>query len=190
MPRTTGRDPQAIQSIGVYHVECFDKDGNLKWSEDAQNALYDEGEFMILDVALRGGTAPGNFFIGLLKSTLASPAETSTLANLKSPTEYELLNANEPGYGTTTARKQVNRDATANGWPTLTLASGDYQATAKTVSWTASGNWTSTVRWIFLTDNADQANTSGKLFSVAQLSADRTLLNGDTLNITYSLKLQ
>jgi hypothetical protein len=190
MPRTTTRDPAAIKGYGVYHLECYDKDGNLKWSEDAENALFDEGEFMILDVALRAGTAPAQFNIGLFKSTLAAPAETSTLSALKTGTNYELTDAANAGYGTTTARKQVNRDATANGWPTLSLNAGDYQATGKTVSWTATGNWADTVRWIFMTNQPDATDLTGKLYSVAQLSADRTLLNGDTLNVTYSLKLQ
>lgn len=135
MPRTTKRDLNAIKAFGYYHVECRDSDGNLKWEEDAPNALMDEGEFLILDVALRNGTAPTNYFIGLLKTSLSSmPAETTTLAGLPVST-HEPTNANEPGYD---ARRQVNRDATANGWPTLALASGDYQATSKAVSWTAS----------------------------------------------------
>lgn len=177
---------QAVKAVGVYHVECYGSDGNMKWTEDAPNALYDEGEFMILDVALRGGTAPANFFIGLLKNSLATaPVETSTLASLPVST-HEPTNATEPGYA---ARQQVNRDATASGWPTLVLNSGDHQATSKTVSWTASANWTGTLRWIFLTSITTVADTTGKLFSLAQLSADRTLLSGDTLQVTYSLKL-
>lgn len=188
MPRSTSRDSNAIQSFGLYTVECRDQDGNLRWAEEVQNALYDEGEFALLDIALRGGTAPASWHIGLFASTLtAAPVETSTLAALKSPTNYELDNTAEPGYS---ARQTVNRDATANGWPTLALDGGDFRATAKTVSWTASANWTKTVRWIFLTTVGTVSDTTGKLISVAQLSADRTLLNGDTLNVTYSLKLQ
>lgn len=188
MPRSTPSDNTAIKSFGVYHVECYDKDGNLKWSEDCPNALMDEGEFAILDIAFRGGTAPSNWFIGLMKSTLSAlPAETSTLATLNSAGPYELTNASDPGYS---ARQQVNRDATASGWPTLALDTGDYKITSKTVSWTASGNWSDTIRWMFLTTVGTVGETTGKLISLSQLSADRTLLNGDTLNITYSLKLQ
>jgi hypothetical protein len=188
MPRSTPRDENAIKAVGFYHVECYDKDGNLKWSEDAQNALMDEGEFAILDIALRGGTAPANWFIGLMKNTLTVlPAETSTLASLNTAGPYELTNASDAGYS---ARQQVNRDATASGWPTLSLNGGDYQATSKTVTWTATGNWADTVRWLFLTTIVTVGDTTGKLISLAQLSADRTLLSGDSLNITYNLKLQ
>lgn len=188
MPRSTQRDPNAIKAIGYYHVEHRNAKGELLHEEDAPNALYDEGEFAILDIALRGGTAPSNWFIGLMKSTLSgAPAETSTLSSLNGAGPYELTNASDPGYS---ARAQVNRDATASGWPTLALNSGDYQATSKSVVFTASGDWTDTVRWMFLTTIVTVGDTTGKLISFAQLSADRTLKNGDTLTITYNLKLQ
>lgn len=188
MPRSTSRDPNAIKAIGYYHIEHRNAAGELLHEEDAPNALMDEGEFAILDIALRAGTAPANWFIGLMKNTLTVlPAETSTLATLNSAGPYELTNGSDPGYS---ARAQVNRDATANGWPTLALNSGDYQATSKSVVFTASSNWTDTVRWMFLTTVSTVGDTTGKLISLAQLSADRTLLSGDTLTITYNLKLQ
>ncbi len=188
MPRTTLRDPSAIKALGVYRVECCDAEGNLKWVEDAPNALYDEGEFAILDIALRGGTAPSSWYIGLMSDDLTvAPAETSTLSSLDGAGPYEPTNGQNPGYS---ARQAVARDATASGWPTLALDSGDFKATAKTVTWTASGNWTKVIRWIFLTTIGTVGETTGKLISLAQLSADRTLLNGDSLSVTYSLKLQ
>ena len=188
MPRSTKRDPDAIKSFGNYHVSCHDKDGNLKWEEDAPNALFDEGEFGILDIALRGGTAPASWYIGLMKNTLSVlPAETSTLASLNTAGPFELSSAANNGY---TARQPVARDATASGWPTLSLNSGDYQATSAQVSFTAGANWGDVIRWVFLTTVAAASETTGKLYSLAQLSADRTLLSGDILRITYSLKMQ
>lgn len=188
MPRTTQRDPEAIKSYGSYEVKCFDKDGNLKWEEIAPNALFDEGEQSILDVYLRGATAPTAFYIGLLKTSVVTiPAETTTMTTLTVAT-HEPTNGNEPGYS---ARQTVNRDGTASGWPTLALDSGDFMATSKVVSWTASGNWAGTIRWLFMTTgSATVGNTTGLLLSVAQLSADRLLLSGDQLQITYRLKLQ
>lgn len=186
--RSTPRDPSAIQSLGSYRVECYDRDGNLKWAEDCENALFDEGEFAILDIALRGGTAPASWYIGLMKNTLASsPAESSTLASLAGAGPYELTNGTDPGYS---ARQPVARDATAAGWPTLVLDSGDYQATSVTVQWTAGSDWGDTVRWMFLTTVGTVGDTTGKLISLAQLSRDRLLAASDVLKITYNLKLQ
>jgi hypothetical protein len=176
-----------IQVCGVYHVECYDAQGNLKWVDDAPNALYDEGEFAILDIALRNGTAPSAWYIGLLRNSLSSaPAESTTLSTIPVST-HEPQNSTEGGYS---ARQQVNRDNTSNGWPSLVLDAGDYKATSKTVTWTATSDWPTPIRWIFLTTNGVVGDTTGKLISLAQLSVDRTLLNGDSLNITYSMKLQ
>jgi hypothetical protein len=190
MPRNTPRDPSAIKAVGWYDVRCFDAEGNLKWEECAKNKLMDEGEQSILDVYLRGATAPTNFFIGLLKTTAganeAAIAETQTLSGLPVST-HEPTNTNEPGYS---SRLQVNRDNSANGWPTLALDTGDYKATSKLVSWTASGAWAGTIRFMFLTTNGTVGDTTGKLLSVAQFATDRTLASGDRLEVTYNLKLQ
>jgi len=161
----------------------------LKWSEDTDNQLYNEGQFLILDVAFRNGTAPANFFIGLMKNTLSSlPATSSTLASLNAAGPYELTNASDPGY---TARQQVNRDATASGWPTLVVSGTGEQITSKTVTFTNSGvsAWADSVRWMFVTTIVTVGDTTGKLVSLAQLSVDRVLQPGDQLQITYNLKL-
>lgn len=186
--RSTPRDSNAVQIQGTWDVQCHDKDGNLLWTDKVENAVYDEGEFAILDIAFRAGTAPANWYFGLLRNSLAAaPAETATLAagagNIAVPTN-EAINATEAGY----ARILVERSNT--GWPTLALSGGDYQLTSKSVVWTASGNWPTPIRWLFVTTIATSQDTTGKLISLAQLSADRTLGNGDTLTVTYSLKLQ
>lgn len=175
-----------MKLYGQYHIDCI-ADGISRWSETISNTVYDEGEYMILDVMFRNGTAPSAYYMGLMKSTLPLPAETATLASLKSPTNYELDNGGDPGYS---IRQTINRDATASGWPTLVLDSGDYMITSKTVSWTATGDWTDIVKYLFLTSVASVADTTGKLISLAQLSTPRTVYSGDTLNVTYNLKLQ
>lgn len=186
MPRSTARDPHALKTMGVYDVKCFDKDGNLKWEESCDNAVYDGGEQLILDIALRGAAAPASWYIGLLKNSLtALPAETTTMTGLTLATN-EPASGTEPGY----ARQAVNRDATAGGWPTLALDAGDYMATSRTVTFTASGAWTGTIRHMFLTTTSPTADATGVLVSAAQLSQDRLLANGDSLNVTYRLKLQ
>jgi hypothetical protein len=174
---------------GWYHVEHW-RDGQCIWSEDTDNQLYNEGQFALLDIAIRGGTAPANWFIGLMKNTLLTlPAVSSTLASLNTAGPYELTNAADAGYS---ARAQVNRDATANGWPTLAPNGSGEQITSKTVTFVntgGGGTWTDTVRWMFVTTVGTVGDTTGKLFSLAQLSADRSLHNGDSLQITYNLRL-
>jgi hypothetical protein len=176
-----------MKSFGYYSVQCFDKSGLLKWTDLCQNQLYNEGQYALLDIGLRGGSAPTQWAIGLFDNSLvALPDKDSTLASLDSAGPYEFNNVDDPGYS---ARQQINRDGTASGWPTLELSGDDEQATSKTVTFTATADWTHIVNWMFLTTVVSIPDTTGLLISIAELSAERTVLNGDSLNITYNLKL-
>ena len=44
---------EAAQATGVYHIECHDKDGNLKWQADSKNLVVNAG------LAYMAGTAAG-----------------------------------------------------------------------------------------------------------------------------------
>lgn len=175
-----------IQSFGEYYVEHW-RAGVLIWSAHAKNQLFNEGQSNALQVWLAGVAGPANWFMGLMKNTqTVLPVRASTLASLNTAGPFELTNASDPGYS---ARPQINRDATGNGWSTPIVSGSGEQTTAKTIAFTATGNWTDTVRWMFITTVGTIPDTTGKLISLAQLPADRLLLSGDTLNITYSLTL-
>lgn len=40
---------------GHYEVECRDADGNLKWADEIENTIMDQGKSYMLDNALNGG---------------------------------------------------------------------------------------------------------------------------------------
>lgn len=155
---------------GELELVCRDKHGNIKWQENLINALADEGEQQILDVYLRGASAPSNFYLRLFNDT---PAETDALSDL----------TGEPsgnGYSAETLT------ADSSGWPTLALDSGDYQATSDTVTFAASGGSIGPVTYVVLATSTD---SSGKLVAFAALSQTRTLADGEELDITYKAKL-
>lgn len=160
----------AADWIGVYHFECRDASGDLKWQETTHNALANEGQQEMLSVYLQGGTAPTAYAIGLSSMTFAKTTTYATITNEPSGNGY--------------ARQVINRDATASGWPTLALDSGDYKATAKQVTFTATGT-VGPVTSAFLV-----GTPTNKLTSYTALSTSRTLAAGDTLQVTYSVKLQ
>jgi hypothetical protein len=161
-----------VREIGSMSFRCFDASGKLLWEElDRKNNLADEGEYMFLDVVLRNGTAPSGFFLRLFNDT---PTDTDTLGSLTGePTNN--------GY----AAQTVERSTT--GWPTLALDSGDYQATCSTETFTASGGQWGPVIYCVLATSSD---SSGKLVSYVALSQSRTLNSGESLQVTYKLKLQ
>lgn len=166
----------AIREIGVFELTAYDADGNVIWTDEAHNNLADEGEQAFLDVYLRGATAPTQFYLFLAdSSTPCSITDTATLTT---------ASAGEPstnGY----ARQLIERSAT--GWPTLALDSGDYMATSSTETFTASGGSWGPVYCVGLATTSDN---TGKHVSYAALSQARTLAAGESLQVTYKVKLQ
>jgi hypothetical protein len=165
-----------IREIGVFHFTHYSADGRVLAEWDSPNNLADEGEQAFLDIYLRGATAPTQFYVRLSDATNpCSIADTDTLTT---------ASAGEPssnGY----AASLVERSAT--GWPTLALDSGDYMATSSVETFSASGGSWGPVNCAFLATTSDN---TGKLISYAALSTARTLASGESLQVTYKVKLQ
>lgn len=157
--------------IGIFELKHLAADGSIISQEQINNALVDEGEGDVLDVYLRGATAPAGFFLRLFNDT---PVETDGLADLLS----------EPS-GNGYAPIAVERSAV--GWPTFALDAGDWQATSKTVTFAASGGSIGPVTHVVCATSSDN---TGKLISFAALSQARTLADGESLQVTYKIKLQ
>jgi hypothetical protein len=164
-PRSVARE------TGIFQWTHLDASGNVLDQWTTTNGLADEGEQLFLNCTLIATGCPTTFYLRLFNDT---PAETDTLADL----------TGEPS-GNGYAAIEVTRDAT--GWPTLALDTGDYQATSKTVTFSASGGSWGPVTYAVL---ATTSNNTGKLVSYTALSTSRTLANGESLQVTYKLKLQ
>ena len=54
---------EAAQATGVYHVQCHDKDGNLKWSAESKNLVVSAG-------LQSKDPSRGHFYVSLVKSAL------------------------------------------------------------------------------------------------------------------------
>jgi len=161
-----------VREIGSMSFRCYDAQGNLKWEElDRTNSLADEGEYMFLDVTLRAGTPPSTFYLRLFNDT---PVDTDTLGSITGE-------ASGNGY----TAQEITRNTT--GWPTLALDSGDMQVTSTTETFTASGGSWGPVTYCVLATTTDG---TGKFVSYVALSQSRTLANGESLQVTYKLKLQ
>lgn len=135
------------------------------------NALADEGEQSMLDVYFRGATAPTAFYIALYNDT---PVDTDTMASL----------AGEPS-GSGYARQLVERSNT--GFPTLALDSGDFRAVSSVETFTASGGSIGPVTHACLVTAA--TGTGGLHIAYNALSTSRTLASGESLDVTYRIKL-
>ncbi len=160
------------QWVGEWSFVHLNADGSIKDSWKMYNALLDEGEQDILDIVFRDATEPSSFYIGLCNST---PSETTTLTTLTG----EVTGG---GY----ARIALARNTT--DFPTLALDSGDYQLTSLAKTFTASGGAFSSATTAFLCTVA--SGTSGKLYASVALSSTRTIADGESLQVTFNIKLQ
>ena len=159
---------------GVFHVECFDKDGNLKWATTKHNLVVNEGLQDMNTQYFKGSTYTADFYLGLITGPGSGTtfAAADTLAS-KAWTEYTDYAGSRKAvtFGTaTTADPSVISNSAAPSSFTISGAGG-------------------TIAGAFLCTVA--SGTSGVLFSESdfQSPGDRVVVSGDTLNVTYTFSL-
>jgi len=163
-----------VRAGGVFTVECFDKDGNLKWKESAHNLVVNVGLQDMNDKYFDGSTYTATWYLGLVTGPGGSNTYSAndTLATHAGWTEFT-------GY--TGNRKSVTWNGATLADPSVMSNSSSASSFAITGSATVAGAFLASV----------DTGTSGILFSVSnfQSPGDRTVANGDTLNVTYSFSL-
>jgi hypothetical protein len=158
----------------VFHVECFDKDGNLKWKTSEHNLVVNEGLQDMNTQYFKGSTYTAALYLGLITGPGSGTtfAAADTLAS-KAWTEF----TNYSG-----SRKAVTFGTATTADPSVISNS----ASPSSFSITSSGG---VVAGAFLCTVS--SGTSGVLFSESdfQSPGDRTVVSGDTLNVTYTFSL-
>jgi len=159
---------------GVFHVECLDKDGNLKWKTSEHNLVVNEGLQEMNTEFFKGSTYTAAFFLGLITGPGSGTtfAAADTLAS-KAWTEYTDYSG---------ARKAVTFGTATTADPSVISNS------ASPSSFAISGAG-GVIAGAFLCTVS--SGTSGVLFSESdfQSPGDRTVVSGDTLNVTYTFSL-
>jgi hypothetical protein len=171
--RTEGGEE--LKTMGWYDFECYDSEGNLKWVDRAYNVVATQGKNFILDQVL-GLVNPGSnvLRVGLSTTTGVAGDTYATRGTLVEGTSYS-----------------GNR-----GTPSFAAASGGAKATSAAVAFSITGTMTVTGA-ILVYGNATNLNTPGDtgtasaiLISTGSFSGgSRAVINGDTLNVTYTLTL-
>lgn len=161
---------------GVFTMQCFDKDGNLKWEAESHNLVVNGGLQDMNTQYFTGSSYTAAWYIGLYGAGASNtPAASDTASSHAGWTEIvPYSNATRPAatFGTaTTANPSVISNA-------LSPASYSINATA-------------TVGGCFLISNSTKSGTTGVLFSAVDFSSpgDRAVVSGDTLNVTYTFSL-
>lgn len=170
-------ETSGITEIGHFEFIAFNANGQEIWRDEFHNILSDGGEQSFLDCYLRAQNCPTTFWLRLSNPTNCgdASAETSSLATIA--TSEPTTN----GY----VKKELTRNT--SGWTSLALDSGDYQATAAVQTFNASGGSWGPVTCAFIATTSDN---TGVFVASGALSASRTLANGESLQVTYRIKLQ
>jgi hypothetical protein len=159
---------------GTYVAECYDAQGNLKWSDKIENLTTNVGRQNLLN-SYFANTGGGAIVMGL-KGT-GSAAYTDTQASHAGWLEVGAINA--PAYSG--GRKTPTFSTATSANPSVLLT-----ASAVVFSMTSSG----TVAGAFINvgGSATVDSTTGILFSAGDFTAgSKTVTAGDTINVTYEL---
>lgn len=178
---------QANELVGIeghYHVECRDKDGNLKWEETFPNLVNAIGKELMLDTLLRtsGTYTTVGPFLGLISgSTPTFGTGSDTMTSHAGWTEF----TNYTVGGSPVRGTAVFSAATSTGsTPTNVTTCG---ASAITYTITGGGG---TVGGCFLVTgsgaSSTQSNTGGTLYSAGAFAVPKITTAGDTVSVTYS----
>lgn len=165
--------PEDQMSIhGTYHAVCYDANGNVKWEDDIINLVTTVGKNFTLDTTL-GNTAGGAVVMGLKGTGTAVVADTQ--ASHASWLEVGLANA--PTY-------TGNRPT-----PSFSSASSGSKTTSSAVSFSMTSTGTVAGCFINIGGSATKDNTTGTLFSAGDFSSSKSVVNGDTIAVTYTATL-
>lgn len=165
---------QTAKAGGVYHVQCVDADGNVKWEDIAHNLVVNQGLQDMNAKYFKGSSYTAAFFLGLVTGPGSGTtyAAADTLASHAGWTEF----TNYSG-----ARKAVTFATPTTADPSVTTTSAALSFSISGAGGTVAGAFLCTV----------SSGTSGVLFSEAdfQSPGDRVVVSGDTLNVTYTFSL-
>jgi len=165
-----------IEAGGVFTVQCFDKDGNLKWEAEKHNLVVNVGLKDMNDKYFLGSSYTAAWFIGLYGAGASNnPAAGDTASS-------------HAGWTEVTAYSQATRPAASFAAASTADPSVITNVAAPTQF---SINGTTVVGGAFLISNSTKGGTTGVLFSAADFQApgDRSVVNGDIINVTYQFSL-
>ena len=167
---------EKVKAGGVFTVQCFDKDGQLKWEAKEHNLVVNVGLKDMNDKYFSGSSYTAAWYIGLYGAAASNdPAAGDTMSS-------------HAGWTEVTAYSQATRPQAVFG--AATTADPSVISNTSSVA-VYSINGTTTVGGAFLTSDNTKGGTTGILFSASdfQSPGDRSVASGDTLNVTYQFSL-
>lgn len=165
----------SAHAMGKYTFECYDKDGNLKWTAESKNLVVNSGLKYMAGTALDGTTTRiTTWYVGLKGA--GTPAAGDTLNS--HPTWSELAG----GTAYTGTRPAATFAVATLANPSVVTNSASKASFVIIASNTVAG--------AFLCNVASGSTSSDTLFSAGDfMGGSRTVSDGDTLQVTYTFSL-
>ena len=168
---------EGLKATGRFLIECYDKDGNLKWTDESKNLVVNVGLQYMAGTALDGSTARiTSWYLGLYGAASSNdPAAGDTMSSHGGWTEVtDYTEATRPAatfVAATTANPSVVTNSASKAQFTM--------------------NATVTVGGAFLTSDNTKGGTTGTLFSAKDFNSpgDRSVVSGDVVLVTYTFSL-
>jgi len=173
---------ESVGIEGVYHVECRDAQGNLKWEDSFPNLVNAVGKQLMLDTLLSGSsyTTTGPY-LGLISGATPTFAADDTMTSHSGWTEFTAYTVG----GSAVRGTASFSSATSTGSTPANVTTKAASAIVYTI--TGGGG---TVGGCFLVTGSGASstlsNTGGTLYSAGAFATAKITTAGDTVSVTYS----
>jgi len=167
---------------GVYHVECRDVDGNVKWTESFPNLVNAVGKQLMLNTLLAGSayTTTGPF-LGLIGTTSPTFLAADTMTPHAGWTEF----TNYTVGGSAVRGTAVFSASSSSGLSPANITTASATAITYTITG-AGGNVTGCFLVTGSGASSTLSNTGGTLYSAGAFGTAKATTAGDTVSVTYS----
>jgi len=167
--------------VGAFTVTCTDADGNLRWEETFKNLVVNVGKADLLNKYFAGTSYTAAWYLGLVDGgTSPTYNAADTMASHAGWVE-------NTGYSQATRPAAAFGAASASGGGAGSAGTGTIATSATAFSINSVVLPSGTIAGAFLVSNSTKGGTTGTLYSAGSFTTgNRTVLSGDTLNVTYT----
>ena len=169
--------------VGRFHADCFDANGDLKWTEDFDNVVTDQGKKFLLDTAFNTTNTVPTMTLRMGYIATGTPTSASTY---QAPVFGEATTAvvgntrTIPAFGAASGTSTVTKVTSAAVVLTL-VGAGTVSGISVNIGAIAA------VSSLFIPGDT---NTAGVVqYSAGLFSAPKIVSTYDVLNVTYSTSL-
>ena len=160
-------------NVGTHWVcVCYDKDGNLKWEDDFDNLVVNEGLDDLLQNQFNGSSYTATWYVGLKESGAVVAGDTM---------------ASHSNWSEITAYTTTGGSGAAALRPVAVLASASSQSVVTSTAAVFSINGTVCVAGGFIASKVTVGGNLGVLYGAGDFTAIRSVIDGDVVNVSLTL---